>query len=629
MKDHITKSDSTLTVFVSYRRTDAFAVDQLVQALQHEFGEHHVIQDTVTFEPGASFPKEIEQSIRNCKLMLVVIGPRWCGSDENSIMLHEDDWVRREVELAIKSGRPLLPVLLSGASMPETSQLPDTMHDLLSSNAVQLRTGEDAIGDLRRLTAVVRKHLPRDWRRTIGETAFMVVGMVVMGLGGASLCSKTLLSEYAMWQWPNVMAGIALALLLPTVAVMDYLSRQWAAKWRRPQPLYRQHKLHIACLSGLLIALVAVSWPPDDPISDLYASLESTRKEVPRVEKLLSKVRAMPRYADNEDVQFVDRLLEVRKSTTLSEDAVNSIVNALTPYLKQLDNRRRLWAALMTAEAYRFVKKYDEQIALYQQVAQDHNATAWQRWYAHHELGTIYYQHKDDSAHARINWDNALKYFKTVGLLLDLAILDEDENKWESANNHYKQAEDVLKEYKNAKDLATLADQEAVLYANWGNMLRLKAKRAPTADQAGLRLEAMRQCRKAVEKYTPYLDAHWNLARIQLDARDFNGADMSLRSSLETLRNLSISDPNSLNRYGYNVYGERYTLWLLVVSRFLSDRSLQGDAALWDDFRRTVVRLEPDVVTSAAALLTEMHELDLKVYEDRAWLAEMVRVNYL
>jgi hypothetical protein len=160
-------------------------------------------------------------------------------------------------------------------------------------------------------------------------------------------------------------------------------------------------------------------------------------------------------------------------------------------------------------------------------------------------------------------------------------------------------------------------------------MRRQQANRAPVADTAALRQEAAGLCRKAVAVYSPYLDAHWNLARVQLDARDFNEADKSLRGALETLRDLAKSDPNSLNRFGYNVYGERYTLWLLVVSRFLSGRPLQGDPALRDEFRRQVVQLQPSAAEAVDALLSEMYKRELTVDEDRAWLAKMVIVNYL
>lgn len=630
MTDHTTKiGNSTPTLFVSYRRADGFAADQLVQTLQHEFGQHRVIQDTLSFEPGASFPKEIERCVRDCRLMLVVIGPHWCGTDENSIMHRDDDWVRREVELAIESGRQLLPVLLSGTQMPVSSQLPETIHALLGSNALQLRTGEDSVGDLRRIVAVSRRYLPRDWLRVVGETAFMVAGTAAVGLGGALLGSKTLFSDYSAWQWPNILTGVALALTLPTLAVLGHLSRQSAAKWRKPLPLYRQSALQGASLAGTLLALAALAWPQVNHIDTLYASLESTRKEVPQVEELLSKVKAMPRNAGSEDILLVNHLLVLRKSTTLTEDAVNSTVNALAPYLKQPDTRRRLWATLMTAEAYRFVKRYDDQLVLYQQVAQDTFATDWQRWYAYMELGAINYQHKDDTVQARADWEKALKYRKTVGLLQNLAVLDEDDGKWDSANNHYKQAVDTLKAYKDDKQLATLADQESVLYANWCNMKRRQANLASIDGQAALRLEASGLCRKAVELYSPYLDAHWNLARLQFDAHEFNEADRSLRDTLEIIRNLANSAPESLNRYGYNVYGERYTLWLLVVSRFLSGHSLQDDEALHNDFRQQVVRLQPSVTKAVDALLTEMHDRDLKIDEDQALLAKMTQAHYL
>jgi len=494
---------------------------------------------------------------------------------------------------------------------------------------LQLRTGEDAVADLRRIVAAARQHMPRDWRRVAGETAFMTTGMAVAGVGSALLGAKTLFPVYSAWQWPNVLVGVALALVLPVLAVAGHLSHLWAAKWRRPRPMYRQPVLQGAGLLAVALWLAALACPQTNWINVLYASLESTRAEVPRVAELLNKVRAMPRYAGSEDIRLVEQLLTVRKSTTLTEDAVNSTVNVLAPYFIQPETRRRLWATLMTAEAYRFVNRHDEQLAFYQQVAQDPAATAWQRWYAYQELGAIYYQQKNNATRARFNWEEALKFRKTRGLLQNLAILDTDDGKWDSAASRYKEASEVLNAYKDAKQLATLADQEAALYANWCNMRRQHANRAPEADSAALRREAMELCRKAVAVYSPYLDAHWNLARVQLDTRDFDEADKSLRGALETLRNLAKSDANSLNRYGYNVYGERYTLWLLVVSRFLSGRPLQDDEALRDDFRRLVVRLQPRAAEAVTALLSEMAKRDLTIDEDRAWLAKMANINYL
>jgi tetratricopeptide (TPR) repeat protein len=616
------------TLFVSYRRLDAFAADQLVQALQYAVGHDRVIQDTLSFEPATQFPDEIARWVRQCQLMVVLIGPDWCGAAENSLKQREDDWVRREVEIAVASGRPLLPVLLTGAHMPRADQLPQSMLPMLAYGALQLRTGEDSQKDLRRIVAVARKHVSRDWRRVAGEAAFLAVGMGASGVGGAVGAGNFLFPAYAAWQWPNLLVGSALALVLPALAGLAVLSRQWAAKWRRPQAIYRQTPLQCVCLAGVVLAATVLAWPVLDPIDELYASIESTRAEVPRVAQQLRAMQAMPRHAASVDLQLVAHLLAVRGATDLSEDAVNSSVNALAPYMAQADTRRRIWATLMTADAYRFTTKQDQQLALFRQVAQDPGATRWQRWFAWFELGSITHVHTKDPRQARAYYEQALQFLTSRGLLQNLAVLDEDLGEWDSAARRYEQALQFLTDHMRAKKLANLADQEATLYANWCNMRRRQASVQPEKAEPS-RAEAITLCGKAIAAYTPHMDAYWNLARVQMDAGDLPAARVTLRNALQKVRDLSKLNDPSLKRFKYDLYAERYTLWLLVATQFLAKEPLSTEKALVADFSRQVVGLEPQAADAVAKLLQQMQANDLTMDEDLALLVRMKSANYL
>jgi tetratricopeptide (TPR) repeat protein len=615
-------------MFISYRRTDSFAVDQLVQAFHHQFGAAKVIQDVLFLTPGKDFPEELARCITNCRVMVVVIGMDWCGSDKTAIKLSEGDWVRFEIESAIEAKVPLLPILLGDAPIPDKNQLPESLYPLLTKNALKLRTGEDATGDMRKIIAAVGRYMPRDWQRLMFEVAFMLTGVAMTTIGVSLLSSKVFLTSYAPTQWQNGLLGLAFGLILPTLVMWDFISRAWSAKWRQPKPLFRQLHLWIIWVASGVIMLCAMLWPGVNYIDELYRSLESTRDEVPRVSQALDRVRAMPRFADSEHVKFVERALFVRRTKSLTEDQVNSTLNFFAPYRKHSDDRLRLWSTLFSAEAYRFTHQIDLQLKLYGEIATDPQASNWQKWYAYEELGSIYFE-KNNRIKARSNWEEALKHLKTRGVLGNLAVLEEDEGNWAKAAQLYQEAKGVLDEYKKRKNLATLADQEAATYANWCNMLRQQANASSQADAPFLREQAVAKCNEAVAAYSPYMDGHWNLARVQLDAKDYIAAENTLRNALNVHYMLSKTDPESLRRFGYAENGEKYTIWLLVVTRYLSNRSLRSDSALFESFRKSVVGLNKDSLTAIGFLISEMEKHELILDEDKEILEQMRLSRYL
>ncbi|WP_186511017.1 toll/interleukin-1 receptor domain-containing protein [Caenimonas sedimenti] len=620
--------DTPGKLFISYRRVDAFAVDHLVEALGYAFGDTCVGQDVFDFEPGANFPQEIAEHASGCSLLVVVIGPQWCGDGPGTRMLDPGDWVRQEVEIALQHGRPLLPVLLAGATMPRAEQLPPNMQPLLARNALPLRTGPDAPGDLRRIVAAARPFMPRDWRRLAGEVAFLAAAMAVVGAGGAALGSATGFTDYAPWQWPNVLVGLATSLAVPAAALATHLNRLWAARWRKPVRMYRQPLLLVTAVGGLILLVAStVAHDEDRVIADLYHSLETTRAELPRVTQQLAATRAMPRYARSSHLRLIEQVLAVRKATTLTEDGVNEAVNALSPFHDASDIRQRSWARLMTAEAHSFMDQHDKQLALYEPLAGDERLRPWLRWYAWNEVGRIAYE-KGDRARARVAWEAARRHLETRGVLMNLATLDEDEGRWDDVPGRYKRAEEVLADYKRKHQLENLADQEATLQSNWCTMLRRRA-RVDAAHAAELRVAAAKRCSAAMSRYSPLLDSYWNLARVELDAGNHEAARQALQKAYQKIQDLSKSSPQSLARHGYQTYGDRYTIWLLVAERFLAGKPLAGDAALNAEFQRLVVQLNPSPADAVAALLAQMKARQLTVNDDEGWLAQMRAKAYL
>lgn len=150
------------TLFISYRRNDSIEqANKLDEALTREFPDLCVFIDRREIGGGADFVREITARLDLARTVLVLIGPAWAGPlpDGSTRIELEVDTVRREVERALaglSQGRHVVPVLVSGATMPTAAALPASLKALARINALPLRSGDDQAGDLRRILARVR-----------------------------------------------------------------------------------------------------------------------------------------------------------------------------------------------------------------------------------------------------------------------------------------------------------------------------------------------------------------------------------------------------------------------------------------------------------------------------------------
>jgi len=129
-------------VFVSYRRADAQGwAGRLGEDLAEAFGDVARFFDLASIPPGADFLVEIEGAIAKADASLVLIGPRWLDAADAvgaRRLDNPDDVVRLEIASALARSIPVIPVLLGGASMPRSTDLPEPLQPLARRNAVEL-----------------------------------------------------------------------------------------------------------------------------------------------------------------------------------------------------------------------------------------------------------------------------------------------------------------------------------------------------------------------------------------------------------------------------------------------------------------------------------------------------------
>jgi hypothetical protein len=144
-----------MTVFISYRRGDSADVSgRIYDRLVAQFGDEAIFKDVDDIPIGVDFKKHLGDTIAACSVMLVVIGPRWLSAtDERGSRRLDDpnDFVRIEIETALERDVPVVPLLVSGASMPKAEELPPSLVSLAYRNGMPIRPDPDFHSDVDRL----------------------------------------------------------------------------------------------------------------------------------------------------------------------------------------------------------------------------------------------------------------------------------------------------------------------------------------------------------------------------------------------------------------------------------------------------------------------------------------------
>lgn len=159
------------TVFISYRRENtAGEARALFNDLTARVGEDSVFMDVDSIALGRDFRSVLQETTASCDLMLVMIGRNWADFKDDrgrTRLENPGDYVRLEIETALKRNIAVTPVLVQGARMPAPEELPTEIQDLAYRNGFELshnRWESDVEEMLRRLRVEVPGEDRRDHR---------------------------------------------------------------------------------------------------------------------------------------------------------------------------------------------------------------------------------------------------------------------------------------------------------------------------------------------------------------------------------------------------------------------------------------------------------------------------------
>jgi predicted ATPase len=168
--DKTSGGELRLRTFISYRRQDSAPyAGRLYDDLCEHFGAAQVFMDVDTTEIGADYERVIVETIERADVLVAVVGPNWLAATDDRgrrRLDSQDDFVRRELELALNGNARVIPVLVQEAVMPAAGELPPSIAAFAHRQALIMsdrRWRADVAELVRALDGLVARKATKAW----------------------------------------------------------------------------------------------------------------------------------------------------------------------------------------------------------------------------------------------------------------------------------------------------------------------------------------------------------------------------------------------------------------------------------------------------------------------------------
>lgn len=176
-------------IFINYRRDNSIATaGRLHDRLLKAFGRTRLFMDVDNIPAGVDFVEYLSDQVAACDVFLAVIDPQWISAKDHQgrrRLDNPDDFVAIEIAAALARDIRVIPVLIDGARLPGSEELPETLRPLLRRNALELRNTQfgrdaDVLVDKIRDALKVTKVASRRWlvfAAAAGAALLLAVGV--------------------------------------------------------------------------------------------------------------------------------------------------------------------------------------------------------------------------------------------------------------------------------------------------------------------------------------------------------------------------------------------------------------------------------------------------------------------
>jgi hypothetical protein len=134
-------------IFISYRRDDTgYIASMLAKELVDTFGNDSVFLDVDNIPFGVDFRTHLDHAVAKCDVLLAIVGDEFLDiktADGTRRLDDPSDFVRIEIEAALRRGIPIIPVITEDATMPREADLPPSLKSFAFRNGAELRAGKN------------------------------------------------------------------------------------------------------------------------------------------------------------------------------------------------------------------------------------------------------------------------------------------------------------------------------------------------------------------------------------------------------------------------------------------------------------------------------------------------------
>ena len=159
-------------ITISYRRADSGAdAGRICERLRKTYGKKSVVMDIDNIPYGVNFLNRMNEILNKTDILVAVVGRDWLGHEPDGTRQidKETDFVRIEVETALKRGIPIIPVLVSRAEIPKPDDLPVPIREFTYYNGAVVDYGRDFDVHMDRLIAAMNEILRTNQVKNLTE----------------------------------------------------------------------------------------------------------------------------------------------------------------------------------------------------------------------------------------------------------------------------------------------------------------------------------------------------------------------------------------------------------------------------------------------------------------------------
>lgn len=169
-------------IFISYRRADSeYVVGRIYEELCDTYGRDNVFEDIDSIPLGVDFREEISKVVHTCDILIAIIGENWSKVEDKSGKIRiqdSNDYVRVEIEEALKRNIPVIPIITSNAELPKEEDLPESLKKLAYHNAIYIRPDPDFKNDINRLKENINKIYKKPHRKIFIYVSILIISVL-------------------------------------------------------------------------------------------------------------------------------------------------------------------------------------------------------------------------------------------------------------------------------------------------------------------------------------------------------------------------------------------------------------------------------------------------------------------